>query len=523
MTSSTVTTPHHRSLAAGRRRAAGPRRSGPAVLSLSKGPRRRAPATSCAAVATPEKQPTARKLPPPHRPPSKPASAAAEEERTDYNEVAAALESIYKLSPAVVDEEHGEGDEATKKNKNKRKGRAVSINISLIPDTTSPLASVLLDPLVVVILSDAASQLINNRHLCVREQGRGTVIVRSRRRRRGQRMDLGKRVEMKQKEGDAGGKREEEREFEEMLLREHSVSTDMGSLDWKRMKIPPVLSSAQSARLFKTMQPMKREPTDAELAEATGMSVQQLRRRLDVGRAARNKLIKHNLRLVLYAINKYYPDMANDERFDDLCQAGANGLITAIDRFEPKRGFRISTYALFWIRHSIVRAMTLSNFTRFPFAMESERQEISKAREELAFELGRAPTDEEVIRRVGISQERYRDVLRMTKPTYSLHSRNRVTQEELINEVTDDEAIGADAGKHNTLLRLAIDDLLDSLKPKESLVIRQRFGLDGRGKRTLSEIAGNLNISREMVRKYELKALMKLKHPTRVEYLRRYM
>nr|CAB3460593.1 unnamed protein product [Digitaria exilis] len=491
MTSSTVTTPHHRSLAAGRRRAAGPRRSGPAVLSLSKGPRRRAPATSCAAVATPEKQPTARKLPPPHRPPSKPASAAAEEERTDYNEVAAALESIYKLSPAVVDEEHGEGDEATKKNKNKRKGRA----------------------------------------------GRGTVIVRSRRRRRGQRMDLGKRVEMKQKEGDAGGKREEEREFEEMLLREHSVSTDMGSLDWKRMKIPPVLSSAQSARLFKTMQPMKaifevqeslredlqREPTDAELAEATGMSVQQLRRRLDVGRAARNKLIKHNLRLVLYAINKYYPDMANDERFDDLCQAGANGLITAIDRFEPKRGFRISTYALFWIRHSIVRAMTLSNFTRFPFAMESERQEISKAREELAFELGRAPTDEEVIRRVGISQERYRDVLRMTKPTYSLHSRNRVTQEELINEVTDDEAIGADAGKHNTLLRLAIDDLLDSLKPKESLVIRQRFGLDGRGKRTLSEIAGNLNISREMVRKYELKALMKLKHPTRVEYLRRYM
>lgn len=81
--------------------------------------------------------------------------------------------------------------------------------------------------------------------------------------------------------------------------------------------------------------------------------------------------MQHNLRLVLYAINKYYPGMANDERFDDLCQAGANGLITAIDRFEPKRGFRISTYALFWIRHSIVRAIALSNFTRFPFAMES--------------------------------------------------------------------------------------------------------------------------------------------------------
>ncbi|KAL6848748.1 hypothetical protein ACP4OV_021331 [Aristida adscensionis] len=491
---STVTTPS-RPLAAGCRRSAAPRRSAPVVLAL-KGPRQRR--ASCAALASPEKLGTAKlPLPPPPQQqqqqqtqPSSAAAAAAEEKTTDYNEVAAALESIYKLSPAVVEEKQDEGEE-DKKAKKKRKARV----------------------------------------------GRSTVIVRSRRRRRGQRMDLGKRVEMRSREAGGGGKQEEEREFEEMLLREHSVSTDMGSLDWKRMKIPPVLSSAQSARLFKTMQPMKaifevqeslrdelqRDPTDAELAEATNMTVQQLRRRLDVGRAARNKLIKHNLRLVLYAINKYYPDLASDERFDDLCQAGANGLITAIDRFEPKRGFRISTYALFWIRHSIVRAMTLSNFTRFPFAMESERQEIYKAREELAFELGRAPTDEEVIKRVGISPARYRDVVRMTRPTYSLHSRNRVTQEELINEVTDDDALGVDVGKHNALLRLAIDDLLDSLKPKESLVIRQRFGLDGRGKRTLSEIAGNLNISREMVRKYELKALMKLKHPTRVEYLRRYM
>ncbi|XP_021302430.1 RNA polymerase sigma factor sigE, chloroplastic/mitochondrial isoform X2 [Sorghum bicolor] len=493
---STVTTPS-RPLAAGTR----PRRSWPAVLSLSKGSsgprRRRPPSTSCAALASPDKQRTANKLPVSSR---KQQQQEEEEEvrATDYNEVAAALESIYKLSPAVeVDEEnerhggHDDDDEGGKKAKKKRKSRVA---------------------------------------------GRSTVIVKSRRRRRGRRMDLGKRVEMKSaavsREGDEDDEGEREREFEEMLLREHSVSTDMGSLDWKRMKIPPVLTSSQSARLFKTMQPMKeslreelqRDPTDAELAEATGMTVHQLRRRLDVGRAARNKLIKHNLRLVPYAINKYYPDMGTDERFDDLCQAGANGLITAIDRFEPKRGFRISTYALFWIRHSIVRAMTLSSFTRFPFAMESERQEIGKAREELAFELGRPATDEEVRRKVGISPQRYRDVLRMTRPTYSLHARNRVTQEELINEVTDDDAIGVDAGgRHNTLLRLAIDDLLDSLKPKESLVIRQRFGLDGRGKRTLSEIAGNLSISREMVRKYELKALMKLKHPTRVEYLRRYM
>lgn len=492
---STVTTPS-RPLAAGSH----PRRSGPAVLSLSKGgggqrrQRRLAPSTSCAVLASPDKQSTANKLP---------LSSRKQEEEvekaTDYNEVAAALETIYKLSPAVEVEEKkrqgGNEDDGGGEAKKKRKRRVA---------------------------------------------GRSTVVVRSRRRRGGRRMDLGKRVEMKgaaaasreQQQQQQGGEEQGEREFEEMLLREHSVSTDMGSLDWKRMKIPPVLTSSQSARLFKTMQPMKeslreelqRDPTDAEVAEATGMTVHQLRRRLDVGRAARNKLIKHNLRLVPYALNKYYPDMGGDERFDELCQAGANGLITAIDRFEPKRGFCISTYALFWIRHSIVRAMTLSSFTRFPFAMESERQEIGRAREELAFELGRPPTDEEVRARVGLSPQRYRDVLRMARPTYSLHARNRVTQEELIGEVTDAEAVGVDAGgKHDALLRLAIDDLLDSLKPKESLVIRQRFGLDGRGRRTLSEVAGNLSISREMVRKYELKALMKLKHPTRVEYLRRYM
>ncbi|XP_047094575.1 RNA polymerase sigma factor sigE, chloroplastic/mitochondrial-like [Lolium rigidum] len=483
---STVTTPS-RPLPAGSQR----RRYRPTVLAIAgagKPRRRRAPAaaTSCSALASKQSTAAAKLLPPAE------VEEAAAGISTDYNEVAAALETLYQLSPTLVeDEQLDQTKKATKKKRKVRKKAAAK--------TTIPIRK---------------------------------VVVKSQRPRR---MDLGKRVEMRE----AAGKEEvgEERGFEEALLREHAVSTDMGSLDWRRMKIPPVLTSAQSARLFKIVQPMKailkvhenlqneleREPTDVEVAEAMNMPVQRLRRCREVGRAARNKLIKHNLRLVLYAINKYYPDMTGDERFADLCQAGANGLITAIDRFDPKRGFRISTYALFWIRHSVVRAMTLSSFTRFPFAMESERQEVNRAREELSFELGRAPTDEETMKKVGLSPARYRDVVRMTRPTYSLHSRNRVTQEELINEVTDGDAIGVDTHKHNRLLRLAIDDLLDSLKPKESVVIRQRFGLDGRGRRTLSEIAGNLRISREMVRKYELKALMKLKHPTRVDYLRRYM
>ncbi|XP_049368223.1 RNA polymerase sigma factor sigE, chloroplastic/mitochondrial isoform X2 [Solanum verrucosum] len=321
------------------------------------------------------------------------------------------------------------------------------------------------------------------------------------------------------------------------LLKNKEGATDLASLDWKKMKIPPVLPSSEHVWLFKLMQPMKailqvkenlqndlgREPTDGEVAEVTNMDASELRKKLEVGRAARNKLIKHNLRLVLFVMNKYFQDFANGSRFQDLCQAGVKGLITAIDRFEPNRKFRLSTYGLFWIRHAIIRSMTTSSFTKVPFGLESIRVEIQKAKLELLFELQRIPTDEEIIKRVGLSPERYHEVMKVSKPVSSLHARNKTTQEELINGITDVDGVDGDKRKQPALLRLALDDVLDSLKPKESLVIRQRYGLDGKGDRTLGEIAGNLNISREMVRKHEVKALMKLKHPTRVDYVRRYI
>ncbi|XP_015070569.1 RNA polymerase sigma factor sigE, chloroplastic/mitochondrial isoform X2 [Solanum pennellii] len=321
------------------------------------------------------------------------------------------------------------------------------------------------------------------------------------------------------------------------LLKNKEGATDLASLDWKKMKIPPVLPSSEHTWLFKLMQPMKailqvkenlqndlgREPTDGEVAEATNIDASELRKKLEAGRAARNKLIKHNLRLVLFVMNKYFQDFANASRFQDLCQAGVKGLITAIDRFEPNRKFRLSTYGLFWIRHAIIRSMTTSSFTKVPFGLESIRVEIQKAKLELLFELQRIPTDDEIIKRVGFSPERYHEVMKVSKPIFSLHARNKTTQEELINGITDVDGVDGDKRKQPALLRLALDDVLDSLKPKESLVIRQRYGLDGKGDRTLGEIAGNLNISREMVRKHEVKALMKLKHPTRVDYVRRYI
>ncbi|XP_057988748.1 RNA polymerase sigma factor sigE, chloroplastic/mitochondrial isoform X2 [Hevea brasiliensis] len=341
----------------------------------------------------------------------------------DYNEAAAKLENLYKLSPSTdasdVDVNVLIGKGQRRKRKNGEGDKKAVIRTSKF---------------VVKNPAKKAKRLSLDKRIAMTKYKAEEVVTAIR------------------KKTDA----EDEDEKIEELVRDYSASTDLVSLEWKKMKIPPVLPSTEHTWLFKLMQPMKallqvkdrlqkklgREPNKGELAEATNMNVEQVRKQIRVGQAARNKLIK-------------------------------------------------------------------------------VRVEIQKAKLELLVELQRQPTEEEIKERVGISPERYHEVMRASKPVFSLHSRHAVTQEEFISGITDID--GGDNRRQPALLRLALDDVLDSLKPKESLVIRQRYGLDGKGDRTLGEIAGNLSMSREMVRKYEVKALMKLKHPARVDYLRRYV
>ncbi|XP_027110128.1 RNA polymerase sigma factor sigE, chloroplastic/mitochondrial [Coffea eugenioides] len=445
--------------------------------------------------------------------------AASSTLELDYNEAAARLENIYKLSPATKVSDMEVKDLGMKRDQQRRK-RMKEANVETEKGANYT---------VVRSLRKKSKRLSLDKRVAMRKK-RDSEAITSSQQRKSSEDDEDEKINRKSSEDD-------EDEKINRLLREYSGSTEFTSLDWKKMKIPPVLPSSEHSWLFKLMQPMKaiiqvkenlpndlgREPTDGELAEATNLDVLRLRKDIKVGQAARNKLIKHNLRLVLFVMNKYFQDFANGPKFQDLCQAGVKGLITAIDRFEPKRKFRLSTYGLFWIRHAIIRSMTLSSFTKVSFGLDSVRIEIQRAKLELLFELQRMPTDDEIIERVGISPERYHEVMRVSKPILSLHARHSTTQEEFINGITDVDGVEGEKRRQPALLRLALDDVLDSLKPKESLVIRQRYGLDGKGDRTLGEIAGNLNISREMVRKHEVKALMKLKHPARVDYLRRYV
>nr|AKC88746.1 sigma factor [Monsonia emarginata] len=439
---------------------------------------------------------------------SKRVKAVSEEEASpctlevDYNEEAAKLENIFKLSPATDCSEDEDIDGTMRRRLLRR--RKVGGHDGKLEKKT-------------------ADNVVRNQAKKVK------------------RLDLDKRIALnKEKKMDAllslnNKKPMDENEKKLQLVREYTGFASFASLDWKTMKIPPVLPSSEQAWLFKLMQPMKalwkvqedlqkkigREPKYQELAEAMSINVNEVRKQLDNGRAARNKLITHNLRLVLFVINKYFQDFGDGLELVDLCLAGVQGLITAIDRFELKKSFRLSTYAVFWIRHAIMRYMTASHIFRVPFGLESLRLEIQKAKQELSLQLHRPPTENEIIEKLGISPERYRRAMRASMPVYSLNAKHLITQEELIDGISDDN--GGDNRRQRALLRLALDDVLDSLKPKESMVIRQRFGLDGKGNRSLGEIAGNLNISREMVRKHEMKAMMKLKHPTRMDYLRRYL
>lgn len=322
----------------------------------------------------------------------------------------------------------------------------------------------------------------------------------------------------------------------EQLINKYNTSLDLTPPLWD--KLPGGLLTATEERSLATLlKPVKQlqklreelrdvigqEPTDEQWASAAKLDKQTLKRQLLLSRAARNKLIQHNLRLVLSQAHKYYKGNMSFS-LHDLCQEGVLGLMHSVDKFDPTKGYRFSTYAIYWIRNSILRAQTKSgHMVRSPINVSMQKVNIKRAKLDLALELGRSPTSKEVMQQLGLGVDRYHDILRTTMQTTSLHLRDRITGEEKIDNLADtDDASSMMLGGRN-MLRAGVDDVLDSLKPKENLVLRQRFGLDGKGQRSLSEVGHNLNLSREMVRRYELQGLMRMKHPTRVEYLRKYL
>lgn len=251
---------------------------------------------------------------------------------------------------------------------------------------------------------------------------------------------------------------------------------------------------------------------------------QEMFKRLAAGdKNAREEIINRNLKLVV-AIAKKYKGWSGLS-FTDLIQEGSFGLMAAVDKFDYKLGYKFSTYAVYWIKQSITKAMVnKGRVVRLPAHIVGLINKVKKAERALALELDKEPTEEQIGERLGISAQEVKDALEMNLVALSLDTPIGDEEEDTILDFIEDKAF------ESPIERVAKEDLkeqllkvMDSLESREKTVLIKRYGLEDGEPMTLDEIGKELNLSRERIRQIEEKALRKMRNPIRSEQLKIYM
>jgi RNA polymerase primary sigma factor len=299
----------------------------------------------------------------------------------------------------------------------------------------------------------------------------------------------------------------------------HIAQELLGLGDLNRL---PNLIDAAAAERKRRANGASKPRVRAEALEQYRIARYRLTERYERAYEAKQRLTEANLRLVVSIAKKY---IGRGMSFLDLIQEGNMGLIRAVEKFDYHKGYKFSTYATWWIRQAITRAIADQARTiRIPVHMVETINKLVRVSRRLLQELGREPSDEEIGEEMGITPEKVREIVKVSQDPVSLETPIGEEEDSHLGDFVEDrEAVSPSDAASLTMLHSEVEDVLDTLTPRERRVLQLRFGLIDGHQRTLEEVGKRFGVTRERIRQIEAKALRKLRHPSRSKKLRDYL